>query len=254
MTREKQLEGKMALVTGAASGIGKACVDRFLREGAMVVAADLNISENVFNQNPNLSVITGDVTDASSVKNMVEHSKQKFGGLNILVNSAGVSSRGALGSQADPEDIWDRVIEVNLKGSYLTSWHAVPTIEASGGGSIVNLASIMGIVSYPKGLGGGFNAYPPSKGGIVQLTKGLAIDLAAKNIRVNCLCPGYVETNLTESLLEDDEISSQLISLHPIGRLGKPEEIASAALFLVSDEASFITGSSLVIDGGYTAQ
>ena len=254
MARERQLEGKIALVTGAASGIGKACVDRFLLEGAMVVASDLNISKDIFNRNPNLSVISGDVTNKNDVINMIEHSKQSFGGLNILINSAGVSSRGALGTEADPEDVWDRVIEVNLKGSYLTSWHSVPTIEASGGGSIVNLASIMGIVSYPKGLGGGFNAYPPSKGGIVQLTKGLAIDLAEKNIRVNCLCPGYVETNLTESLLEDDEISSQLISLHPIGRLGKPEEIASAALFLVSDESSFMTGSSLVIDGGYTAQ
>ena len=254
MAREKQLKDKIALITGAASGIGKACVDRFLLEGAMVVASDLNISETTFNRNQNLTIISGDVTSKSDVKKMVERSKQSFGGLNILVNSAGVSSRGALGIEADPEDVWDRVIEVNLKGSYLTSWHAVPTIEASGGGSIVNLASIMGIVSYPKGLGGGFNAYPPSKGGIVQFTKGLAIDLAEKNIRVNCLCPGYVETNLTENLLEDDEISSRLISLHPIGRLGKPEEIANAALFLVSDEASFITGSSLVIDGGYTAQ
>ena len=146
------------------------------------------------------------------------------------------------------------MIEVNLKGTYLVSKHAVPEMEINGSGSIVNLASINGLVGYPVGIGGGFNAYPPSKGGVIQFTKTLANDMASKNIRVNCLCPGYVETNLTESLTNNESIFQQLKDLHPMGRLGRPEEIANAALFLASDEASFITGSSLVIDGGYTSQ
>ncbi|MCH8870662.1 MAG: SDR family oxidoreductase, partial [Chloroflexi bacterium] len=124
----------------------------------------------------------------------------------------------------------------------------------SGGGSIVNLASIMGVVGYPAEMGGGFNPYAPSKGGVVQFTKNLAIDSARKNIRVNCLCPGYVETNLIARLTDDPESKAALEARHPMGRLGRPEEIAKAALFLASDDASYITGAPLMVDGGYTAQ
>tara|TARA_Y100000780_G_scaffold142527_1_gene128729 strand:+ start:182 stop:958 length:777 start_codon:yes stop_codon:yes gene_type:complete len=252
--KEGRLEGKVALVTGASSGIGQSCVARFIEEGARVVASDIATGDMRGYSNDSVVTFEGDVTSNSDSEAMVEMALSAFGGLHIVVNSAGVSGRNALPETDDPESIWDRVVEVNLKGTYLVSWHSVPVIRRSGGGSIVNLASIMGLVGYPPGLGGGFNAYPPSKGGVVLFTKTLANDLANKGIRVNCLCPGYVETSLTESLTSDADTNEYLKNLHPMGRLGRPEEIANAALFLASDEASFITGSSLVIDGGYTAQ
>ena len=134
------------------------------------------------------------------------------------------------------------------------SWYAVAEMDRSGGGSIINLASTMGLVGYPEGMGGGFNPYVPSKGGVVQFTRNLAIDCAKRNIRVNCICPGYVETNLTRSLTDDPEMRARLEDRHPMGRLALPEEIAYAALFLASNEASFVTGAPLIVDGGYTAQ
>ena len=249
-----RLSGKVALITGAKSGIGEACVKRFVEEGACVVAADISVTGTYSEETSTILKISGDVTKSGDAAEMVNKATQAYGKLDILVNSAGISSRNAFEEDADPEEIWDRVIEVNLKGTYLVSRYAVPEMELNGSGSIINLASINGLVGYPVGIGGGFNAYPPSKGGVIQFTKTLANDMASKNVRVNCLCPGYVETNLTESLTSNESIYQQLKNLHPMGRLGRPEEIANAALFLASDEASFITGSSLVIDGGYTSQ
>ena len=249
-----RLSGKVALITGAKSGIGEACVKRFVEEGACVVAADISVTGTYSEETSTILKISGDVTKSGDAAKMVNKATQAYGKLDILVNSAGISSRNAFEEDADPEEIWDRVIEVNLKGTYLVSRYAVPEMELNGSGSIINLASINGLVGYPVGIGGGFNAYPPSKGGVIQFTKTLANDMASKNVRVNCLCPGYVETNLTESLTSNESIYQQLKNLHPMGRLGRPEEIANAALFLASDEASFITGSSLVIDGGYTSQ
>ena len=247
-----RLSHKVALITGAGSGIGRACSVRFLHEGAKVVGVDLE--EPMSDLGPSFIPLSGDVTDSTDCETMIQTALNEFGGLDILVNSAGVSGRNALPENSTAEEIWDKVIEVNLKGTYLPSWHAVPEMKKTGGGSIINLASIMGIVGYPVGLGGGFNAYPSSKGGVIQFTKTLATDLARENIRVNCLCPGYVETNLTKNLTSDADTNELLKRLHPMGRLAKPEEIASAALFLASDDASFVTGSSLVVDGGYTAQ
>ena len=127
-------------------------------------------------------------------------------------------------------------------------------MEKSGGGSIINLGSIMSLVGYPIGMGGGFNPYVPSKGGVLQFTRNLAVESAPKRIRVNCICPGYVESNLTRTLTENPETNQQLIDRHPMGRLGQPDEIANCALFLASDESSFVTGAPLIADGGYTAQ
>jgi NAD(P)-dependent dehydrogenase (short-subunit alcohol dehydrogenase family) len=185
---------------------------------------------------------------------MVSATVEKFGKLDVLVNSAGVSARNAMPKGSSPEEVWDKVIDVNLKGTYMVSWHAMPEMAKSGGGSIINLSSIMGLVGYPVGMGGGFNPYNPSKGGVLQFTRNLAIDSASKNVRVNCICPGYVETDLTSALTKDAEALSRLETLHPIGRLGQPEEIAYAALYLASDESGFVTGTPLVVDGGYTAQ
>ena len=249
-----RLKGRVAIITGAASGIGRACVERFLIEGAKVVAADVapkNIQEY---PKEHVSPFACDVTSSVDAEKMVDFAISTFDRLDILINSAGISARNAIPESNDPHEIWDRVLEVNLKGTYLASWYAVPAMKESGGGSILNLASIMGLVGYPAGFGGGFNAYPPSKGGVVQFTKTLANDLAKDGIRVNCLCPGFVETQLTESLTSNPDTNEYLKALHPMGRLGQPDEIANAALFLSSDEASFITGASLAIDGGYTSQ
>jgi NAD(P)-dependent dehydrogenase (short-subunit alcohol dehydrogenase family) len=255
-----RLESKVALVTGGGSGIGRATALLFASEGARVVVSDvsetdaLETTQMVKAAGGESMAVTGDVSSTIDAERMVQAATKAYGRLDVLVNSAGVSARNAFGQEASPEEVWDRVMDVNLKGTYLVSWHAVPEMERSGGGSIVNLASIMGLVGYPVGLGGGFNPYPVSKGGVVQFTKNLAIDCAARNIRVNCICPGFVTTNLTQALTEDSETRERLEELHPMGRLGRPEEIAYAALFLASDESSYVTGSPLVVDGGYTAQ
>ena len=257
-----RLDGKVALVTGGGSGIGRASAEMFAREGARVVVSDLNEADalasvrRIETDGGQASPVIGDVSSNADAKRMVSGAVDTYGRLDVVVNSAGVSGRNALPEGSDPEEIWDRVIDVNLKGTYLVSWHAVPEMERSGGGSIINLSSIMGLVGYPAGLGGGggFNAYGPSKGGVLQFTRHLALDTARSNIRVNCICPGYVETNLTRGLTEDQETLRVLESRHPMGRLGRPEEIAAAALFLASDESSFMTGAPMIVDGGYTAQ
>ena len=259
MNNQGKLSGKIALITGANSGIGKACVKKFLDDGAKVLASDITQIDLAEYDTDQVTAFKCDVTNSSEVESMITFALSTFGGINILVNSAGVSSRNALADDSNPEEIWDRVIDINLTGTYLASWYAVPEIERSGGGSIINLASIMGHVGYPSGLNEvrpklGFDAYPPSKGGVVQFTKSLAIELATRGIRVNCVCPGYIETNLTKNLRDNPETYNKLINLHPMKRLGKASEIADAALFLASDDASFITGSSLLVDGGYTAQ
>ena len=255
-----RLKDKVALITGAGSGIGRAVALRFANEGASVAVSDIS-GANVRDTASMIEeaggrglALSGDVSNSADAERMVRATIDDFGRLDILVNSAGISARNALPEGASPEAIWDKVINVNLKGTYLVSWYAVPEMEKAGGGSIINLASTMGLVGYPAGFGGGFNPYPPSKGGVVQFTRTLAIDSARKNIRVNCLCPGFVTTNFTRGLTEDPETNAFLEELHPMGRLGRPEEIANVALYLASDDASYVTGVALTVDGGYTAR
>ena len=258
---QMRLENKVALITGGGSGIGRASAEMFAREGAKVVVSDVDETTAAETQSQiraaggEASIITGDVSSSADAERMVQAAIDGYGRVDVLVNSAGITGRNAMYPGASEEEIWDRVMEVNLKGTYLMCWHSVPQMERTGGGSIINLASIMGLVGYSSGLGGGFNPYVPSKGGVLQLTKNLAIDYAKRGIRVNCICPGYIATNLTRSLTErDPEALGKLEALHPMGRLGTADEIANAALFLASDESSFVTGTPLIVDGGYTAQ
>ena len=254
-----RLKDKVALITGAGSGIGRETAILFAEEGAAIVAADLTADtvretvDAITAGGGSAVSLTGDVTASSDAEKMVAGAVESFGKLDLLVNSAGLTSRHSTLEGASPEEAWERVIEVNLKGTYMVSWYAVPEMERAGGGSIINLASIMGLVGYPAGIGGGFNPYPPSKGGVVQFTKTLAVDSARKNIRVNCLCPGFIETNLTSGLTSDPGMLERLNSLHPMGRLGQPREVANVALYLASDDSRHVTGTALTVDGGYTA-
>ena len=254
-----RLAGKVALVTGGASGIGEASAVLFAREGAAVAVCDISaegasrVASRIEAAGGRALAVTGDVSARADVERMVAETVTHFGNLDILVNSAGVTVRTSPPG-LDWEGMWDRVMAVNLKGTYMMCKVAGEEMRTSGGGSIINLSSIYGLVGRPAFLGDGLDPYTPSKGAIVQLTREFGVSLAKEGVRVNCLCPGFANTALTAALRENPDLLSRLESLHPMGRLAEPEEIASAALFLASDEASFVTGAALAVDGGYTAQ
>ena len=256
----ERLNGKVAFITGGASGIGEAAAFLFGEHGAKIIVADIDEDAALRTSNElNSSGIDSlgvqlDVPRDVDIKNAFSRTNEKYGPISILVNSAGLNPRLPSLENKSSEEIWDRIIDVNLKGTYLTCKNVVQQMEENGGGSIVNLSSIMGEVAYHSSMSNGFSAYNPSKGGVLLFTKNLAVDLAPKKIRVNCLNPGFAETPFTEALTSDTELVKKIIDLHPIGRLAQPKEIAYCALFLASDESSFVTGTSLLVDGGYTAQ
>jgi NAD(P)-dependent dehydrogenase (short-subunit alcohol dehydrogenase family) len=255
-----RLKNKVALITGAASGIGRATVVRFLAEGAQVVATDVNATDlaelaaAIGATGHSLRTMICDVTQVEDTKRIVAETVAQFGRLDILVNSAGITPR-TVDPAADLATRWDRVFAVNARGTMLMCHAAVEAMRQTGGGAIVNLASIMGLVGYPTTLpfSDGFSAYPQSKGAVVQLTRDLGVRVAREGIRVNAVCPGFVYTALTANVTGDPAIHETMQKLHPMGRMGQPEEIANVILFLASDEASFVTAVAWPVDGGYTA-
>jgi NAD(P)-dependent dehydrogenase (short-subunit alcohol dehydrogenase family) len=249
-----RLKEKVAFVTGAGSGIGSACALRFAEEGASIAGFDASAeADERWRKAESIAAaglfLTGDVRDPKSVGDALAEVKRRFGRIDVVVNSAGVSGGGPVHLVADEE--WDRVLDVNLKGTFQVCKLALPILLERRAGSIVNIASIEGI----EGTEGG-SAYNASKGGVVLLTRNMAIDYARRGIRVNAVCPGFVDTPLLAGVISMpglEEFRQRVIDAHQLGRLGRPEEIANAVLFLASDEASFITGHALVVDGGFTA-
>jgi NAD(P)-dependent dehydrogenase (short-subunit alcohol dehydrogenase family) len=240
-----RLAGKTAIITGGGRGIGRAISETFAREGCRVMVTDIDAgnaadtAEAINKAGGNAIFRLLDVTNQDDVSGAVKDAMDAFGRLDVMVNNAGV------GGGFD----WDRTIAVNLSGVYYGCSIAGEAIAASGGGAIVNTASVAGLV----GLGG-TGPYVAAKHGVIGLTREFALLLAPRGVRVNCVCPGWIETEMTRGIMENEAGKRRIESQTPLGRTGKPQEIANAFLFLASDEASFVTGSAMVVDGGWTAR
>jgi 3-oxoacyl-[acyl-carrier protein] reductase len=244
-----RLEGKTAIVTGAASGFGEAIARLFAKQGASVVVADIDgggAARVAGDIGADARAVTADVTSKADVAAMVATAQSAFGRLNILINNAGYTHKNGDMLSID-EATFDRIFAVNVKAIYLAALAAVPVMAGQGGGVIVNTASTAGLRPRP-----GLTWYNGSKGAVVTLTKSMAVELAPKNIRVNCLCPVAGETGMLADFMGGDtpEKRAQFIASIPLGRLSQPVDIANAALFLASDEAEFLTGVALEVDGG----
>ena len=254
MTNKLRLNNKTAIVTGGASGIGEQIVRNFVAEGCKVAIFDKNINglklEKELNSNGfNTKYYQCDITDENSIIDCVNQSLMYLKNLNILVNNAGIGKAGNILTTNNND--WDEIIKVNLTGTYLVTKHSLENLMNSKNGSIVNIASVAGIVAVKDRF-----AYCTSKGGVISLTKSIALDFVKENIRANAICPGTVNTPWVERITQDydapDEARNLMRQRQPLGRLGEPEEIAQAAIYLGSDASKFITGTTLVIDGVLT--
>jgi NAD(P)-dependent dehydrogenase (short-subunit alcohol dehydrogenase family) len=253
MAGHGRLEGKTALITGAATGLGRAAAELFAAEGANVVIADLRPGNDavaaIAAAGGRASFVAIDVTDDDSTAAAVEHATATFGGLHVLYNNAGISPADDEGPVETDDRTWAEVLDVNVIGVARCCRHGIPALLASGGGSIVNVASFVAHM----GAATPQIAYTASKGAVVALTREIAVLYARRGIRANALCPGPVLTPLLAKFLSDAARRQRRLVHIPMGRFGEPIEIAKAALFLASDESSFMTGQSLLIDGGITA-
>jgi NAD(P)-dependent dehydrogenase (short-subunit alcohol dehydrogenase family) len=246
------LASKVALITGAASGIGRAAALLFAREGAAIAIADLNqagqtVAQDIIQTGGRATFELADVTRAADCQRIVERTLREYGEIHVLFNNAGIMRRASVVELR--EEDWDRVMSVNVKSIFLMSSQVIPIMARAGGGSIINTASGWGLVAGPRAA-----AYCASKGAVVLLTKAMAIDHGLQNIRVNCICPGDTDTamlrNEAQQLGQREDAFLAESACRPLGRIGKPEEIAQAALYLASDTSSFVTGTALVVDGG----
>ncbi len=253
----ERLLGKVALITGAGGGIGRASAERMALEGALVMCADIDTQaaegtvariEQAGGTADSLGV---DVSDEAQVQRAIAATAERFGKLNVLFNNAGVGAGFS----------WDQTVAINLTGVFYGLWHGVRHLAANGGGVIINTASIAGLVGLSGATGvsademqPGGPAYIAAKHGVVGLTKQFAVSHGGQGVRVNAIAPGFIETAMTQEMRDDPQTREYLTSLHPLGRLGRAEEIAAVAAFLASDDASFINGVTLPVDGGYTAR
>ncbi|HYG99345.1 MAG TPA: SDR family oxidoreductase [Terriglobales bacterium] len=249
-----RLQGKVAIVTGAGSGIGRACAGAFVREGAKVALVArqeerLLAAASELGQD-NALAIPADVANKSDIKRVVRQTGERFGTVHVLVNSAAALIAGTADSQT--EEAWDETFNTNVRGLWLLSKAVIPHMRSAGGGSIINIGSVVGLIGARNRI-----AYGASKGAVITLTKCMAMDLGPDKIRVNAICPGIVETDLVADFInkapDPDAARKQRLEVHPLGRFGSVNDIASAAVFLASEESSWVTGAAIPIDGGYTA-
>lgn len=252
----QRLSGKTAFITGGGSGIGRACALLFAREGAKVAVAARRrdrldaVAQEIIAEGHDALAVECDVTQKNSVAAALRATEERFGTLNVIVNNAGMVHVGS--AEDTTEEEWDAVLAANLTGTFLVSRAAIPALRRAGGGSIINMGSYLGIVGIPKRA-----AYCAAKGGVTMLTKAMALDHAAEKIRVNCIGPAIVETEMSMSAIErmPDPAAYRKLreSQIPLGRIGRPEDVAQLALFLAADESSWMTGNCIALDGGITA-
>ncbi|MGZ6980341.1 MAG: glucose 1-dehydrogenase [Acidimicrobiia bacterium] len=250
-----RLDGKVALITGAGNGMGRCAAELFASEGARIVVADFDerlgagAVAAIEAAGAEAAFVKVDVSSSTDVEAMIRFAMKQFGGLHVLYNNAGIFPADDGGATETPESTWERVMDVNLKGVWLGCKFGIPAMLDSGGGSIVNVASFVAIV----GAATAQIAYTASKGGVLSMTREIAVEYARQGIRANSLCPGPIATPMLEELMSDPARRQRRLVHIPMGRLGRAEELAKAALFLASDESSFMTGAQLVVDGGITA-
>jgi NAD(P)-dependent dehydrogenase (short-subunit alcohol dehydrogenase family) len=253
-----RLKDKVAIITGAGGGQGRAAALLFAKEGAKIVASDWNVASGeqtvtrVRAAGGEAIHIGADVSDSAQVRRLIEGALASWGRIDVLYNNAGVGYSSSLSMQdilKTPEEDWDRVLAINLKSVFLTCKYAIPEMLRTGGGSIINTSSVAALVG-----GENAHAYTASKGGMISLSRALAVEFGPRNIRVNCICPGVIDTPMVEPVVGPLKDSNRPLRFSPIRRLGTPEDIAYCALYLASDESSFVTGAVFVVDGGITAR
>ena len=251
MTR--QFESKVALVTGGNAGIGRATAIAFANEGARVVVAARRVAEGeetvslIRDAGGEAHFVKTDVTDKGDIEAMVAACISEYGGLDYAVNNAGIEGTPFVPAADYDEEAWDTVMDINLKGVWLSMKHEIPAMLKRGGGSIINMSSVAGLKGGRLGV-----AYYASKHGVIGLTKAAASEYAAQGIRINAVCPAVIKTAMVErAFLHDEQLAQRLTAMHPIGRIGEPEEVATVVMWLCSDGASFVTGHAHTVDGGF---